>query len=763
MDILAELNPAQREAAEAIDGPVLILAGPGSGKTRVITHRIAYLITVCGVNPRRIMAVTFTNRAAREMGSRLQELVAGSAGGVTLGTFHAICARILRQDGEVMGVDSRFVIYDSSDQLSLMKRGMVEIGLDPKQYTPQAILSAISHAKSQLLDPADYARQGRSYFEEIVSRSYERYQLLLEQSNALDFDDLLMKTVLLFRRHPDVLERYQSRYLHLLVDEFQDTNLVQYELVKQIGGKYHNICVVGDPDQSIYSWRSADLRNILSFETDFPNAKVVLLEQNYRSTGRILDTASSVISANVQRKDKALWTENEPGEAIRVVEAYTEQEEAQFVVREVERLADSGEANPGECAVMYRTNAQSRVIEEAFVRYGTPYKLVAGTRFYERREIKDVVAYLRLIHNPRDSVSLLRVINTPGRGIGQQTLARLAEWARDLGMALWDALQMLADVGNGAEAGSEAGAGNATRNTGDPPPFAGRTVRALADFWTMIDGFVTSSLVLDLAALFDLVVDASGYRQYIAASPDGEERWENILELRGVAQQHRDQRGPEGLSAFLEGITLVSDVDGLDETTDRVTLITLHQAKGLEFPVVFIVGLEERLLPHARSLDDAAQLEEERRLFYVGITRARRRLYLVRSFRRTLMGTSAVNKPSRFLDDIPGHLTSSPGWQQDGAGGIGANNVADAVYSWKRSSISPDAATADTVPDEPHASPDAPPPEVRTGDRVRHAAFGEGVIVTCKDVRDDREVTVAFEGQGVKRLLMSLARIEKVT
>jgi len=379
MDILAELNPAQRDAVEAINGPVLILAGPGSGKTRVIAHRVAYLIKVCGVSPRRIMAVTFTNKAAREMEERLHRLVSGSVKDLTLGTFHAICARILRREGKAIGVDPRFVIYDDEDQISLLKRSIQGVGLDPKQYAPRAIASGITAAKSRMLTPQDYIERSRSYFDEVVGRVYERYQQLLTESKALDFDDLLMKVVQLFRNSPEILSRYQTRYLHLLVDEFQDTNLVQYELIKQLGEKYRNICVVGDPDQSIYSWRFADLRNILSFEKDYPEAKLVLLEQNYRSTKRVLETASYVISVNQQRKPKELWTENELGALTTVVETYTEQEEAQFVVNEVERLAAQGEVNLGGCAVMYRTNAQSRALEEAFVRYGIAYKLVAGT------------------------------------------------------------------------------------------------------------------------------------------------------------------------------------------------------------------------------------------------------------------------------------------------------------------------------------------------------------------------------------------------
>ena len=724
MDILAELNPAQREAVEAIDGPVLILAGPGSGKTRVITHRVAYLIRVVGVNPRRIMAVTFTNKAAREMEERLNKLVSGSVKDLTLGTFHAICARILRMDGKAIGIDSKFTIYDDDDQISLLKRSLQEIGLDPKQYAPRAIQSAITAAKSQLITPDEFLKHGRSYFEEVVQRVYERYQRLLTESIALDFDDLLMKTVLLFRQNPDLLERYQSRYLHIQVDEFQDTNLVQYELMKQIAGKFRNICVVGDPDQSIYSWRSADLRNILNFEKDYPDAKVVLMEQNYRSTRMILDVASHVISANRQRKPKDLWTENEPGMPCAVIETYTEQEEAQYVVNEIDNLMRRGEVKPGDCAVMYRTNAQSRVLEEAFIRYGMPYKLVAGTRFYERREVKDIIAYLRLVQNPYDTVSLLRIINVPQRGIGQRSLDELTQWARSQGVPEYRALQLLAE----------------SKDSGADLPFSSRTVKVLAGFAAMVENFIEKSRELKLVELFDLVVESSGYRQYMVGLVDGEDRWENILELRGVAQEYRDMKPTEGLAAFLEGVALVSDVDDLKEKFDTVTLITLHQAKGLEFPVVFIVGMEDGILPHFKSIDDPAQLEEERRLCYVGITRAKKRVYLVRAFRRHLMGSSAVNRPSRFLQDIPSEL-------------ITKSSVLEGEDSWAHST-----SEARDKSEELKGRV----AEFKPGDHVRHEQFGEGVVVGYQKVKNDAEVVVAFDGEGVKRFLLSFAKIEKV-
>jgi DNA helicase-2/ATP-dependent DNA helicase PcrA len=724
VDILATLNQAQREAAEAISGPLLILAGPGSGKTRVITHRIAYLIKVCGVSPYRIMAVTFTNKAAREMEERLSRLVSGAVKELTLGTFHAICARILRQDGRAIGVDPHFLIYDREDQLSLVKKALKELGLDPKQYVPSAILSVISNAKSQILTPEAFKQRSTSHFEEVVGRTYEIYQNLLEQNNALDFDDLLMKVVQLFDTQPEVLSKYRQRYLHIMVDEFQDTNLVQYQMVKQLAGEYRNVCVVGDPDQSIYSWRSADLRNILSFEKDFPEARVVLLEQNYRSTKTILETASNIISANRERKVTQLWTENEQGELITVVETYTQQEQAQYVVNEVERPLEKGEVRLADCAVMYRTNAQSRALEEAFIRYGTPYKLVAGTRFYERREVKDIIAYLRLIHNRKDSVSLLRIINIPQRAIGERTLSQLASWASSLGTSQYQALQLLTSPEDDLL-----------------PPFNPRSTRVLGDFYKLMQELILRSRELNLVDLFDLVVEKTGYRQYILSKTDGEERWENVLELRTVARQYIDLAQDEGLLAFLEGVSLVSDIDSYDESAGAVTLITLHQAKGLEFPVVFIVGLEEGILPHIRSFDDPAQMEEERRLCYVGITRAKKRIYLVRAFRRNLMGSSAMNSPSRFLKDIPSQLIIDADlWRRE------ESQVKERASSWES---------------------DIPPisinlPKLKAGDRVLHSQFGKGIVVSCHILEGDSEVVVAFPGMGVKKLLLSFARLEKV-
>jgi len=722
MDVLAKLNPAQREAVETIDGPLLIVAGPGSGKTRVITHRVAYLIKVCGINPHRIMAVTFTNKAAREMAERLEKLLGQTAGDLTLGTFHAICARILRQEGKAIGLDSRFVIYDEEDQLSLIKQSLQELDLDPKQYAPKAIQSAIKYAKSRLLTPADYAQQTSNYFEGIVHRVYERYQQSLIRSHGVDFDDLLMRTVQLFDDHPKVLAKYQSRYLHILVDEFQDTNVTQYTLIKQLAGKHRNVCVVGDPDQSIYSWRFADLRNILSFEKDYPDAKVAFLEQNYRSTKTILDVASSIISVNSRRKPKRLWTENEVGVPISVIETYNEDEEAQFVISEIARLVEQDLVSSGGCAVMYRVNAQSRALEEAFMRYGVPYKLVGGTRFYQRREIKDIIAYLRLIQNPSDSISLARIINVPGRGIGQRTLAELSGWAKNQDMPLYAALKLVADKKG--------------------PALTPRANYALKSFFDLIDELITRSQELSLTGLLDAVLEGTGYKGHILNEEDGEERWENVQELYTVARDYNELSPAEALAAFLEKASLYSDTDELNEKVEATTLITLHQAKGLEFPVVFIVGMEEGLLPHRRSLEDPDELEEERRLCYVGVTRAQKQVYLLHTYRRSLFGGSSATQRSRFLQDIPPQLTTRKGlWEEEE----------------KEEEFTPVTALFSKPAAKPFSTL-----RLEIGDRVHHKMFGDGVVINCSPNKDDQEITVAFEGAGVKRLLLSLAPLEKI-
>jgi DNA helicase II / ATP-dependent DNA helicase PcrA len=739
--ILENLNDRQREAVEQTEGPLLILAGPGSGKTRVIAHRIAYLVREKRVHPRRIMAVTFTNKAARAMRDRVYALVGEDAGhDISLGTFHAVCSRILRIEGEAIGVPRTFTIYDDADQIVAVKRALDDLGLDPRRVAPRAVLSAISRAKSELQGPRQFAALVGDYFQEVTARVFQRYQDVLEQNDALDFDDILGKTVQLYTEREDILEKYATRWEYVHIDEFQDTNIAQYVLSKQWASRYRNICVVGDPDQSIYTWRAADIRNILNFEHDFPEARVVILDQNYRSTQTILDSAHSVIALNKQRKEKNLWTENGPGGPIVVHEAYDEEDEAAFVAEEIRRLVREESLRHQDIAVMYRTNAQSRPMEEALIRRGIAYRLVGGTRFYERREVKDLLAYLRLIQNPFDSVALMRVINVPHRGIGDRTLAELNRWAREKNIPPYAALQVVAD----AERDS-LDTDRPEALEGRAHPFQKRTAGALLRFLGMLNELIEMSKTATLSALVDAIIDRTDYRPHIMSDEDGEERWENVQELRAVTIQYDELKPEHALASFLEDVALITDVDEMEES-DSVTLITLHAAKGLEFPVVFINGLEEGILPHMRSIESGSpeQLEEERRLCYVGMTRAKLHLYLVRAFRRPFSGH---NPASRFLSDIPQHLVSQTqrASQREMFGGQPARYRT---------------AVRVTAEDD---RPLVPGDSFKPGDHVRHERFGEGIVVSCEPSGGDYQVVVAFQGEaGIKKLLLSFAPLEKV-
>ncbi|HET9016468.1 MAG TPA: UvrD-helicase domain-containing protein [Thermomicrobiaceae bacterium] len=720
--VLQGLNPEQERAVTTVDGPVLVVAGPGSGKTRVLTHRVAYLIDHRGVSPWHILAVTFTNKAAREMRARLEILVGPDrARQLTVGTFHAVCARILRRDGHLIGLDPRFTIYDDADQIDAVKQSLKALNLDPKQFAPRPILSRISAAKSQFVAPGAFAEQVESYWDEVVSRVYPHYQEILRRNRALDFDDLLGETLRLFNEQPRVLERYQEWYRYVLVDEYQDTNRVQYLLVRALSARHRNLCVVGDPDQSIYGWRQADIRNILDFKRDYPDAQEIHLELNYRSSRSIVEAADQVIRANTLRIDRRLRTDNPAGERLVVREMYDETQEAQFVVSEVRRLAQLGRYAYRDVAVMYRTNAQSRALEEGFIRSELPYQIVGGTRFYERREIKDAMALLRLIANPHDAVSLQRVLaNTPlGKGIGPRTLQEVDRWAARQGRSAYTGLAALA----GAE--------------DLPAPEVGaRASKLLADVYHTLTLLEEKSRSLALSELFDLAVESTGFaRQFQeAGDPESLERWDNVQQLRGVLAGYDQLPEASALETFLEESALFTDVDALEGDGNQVTLITLHAAKGLEFPVVFLVGIEEGILPHSRSLDTEAQLEEERRLFYVGITRAKERLYLTHAFRRTVFGRGDLSARSRFLDAIPPELVDAG------------------------------SARLTSVPGRP--APVAVPvtalpaaPELAVGDRVFHDRFGDGVVTAVRGASGDQEVTIAFKRHGEKRLLASLANL----
>ncbi|MFN2582929.1 MAG: ATP-dependent helicase, partial [Candidatus Dormibacteria bacterium] len=616
--LLEDLNPPQREAVEAPDGPLLIFAGAGSGKTRVLTHRIAHVIATRGVRPDEICAVTFTNKAAREMRGRVEHLIGASIKGMWLGTFHALGARLLRRDGDAIGIPRDYTIYDEADRLAALRNAMRAEGIDDRRFTPSRVGSAISAAKNELIDARDYQARAHGDVEQTVGRVYWAYEHELDAASALDFDDLLFRAVVLLRDVESVREHYQTRFLHLFVDEYQDTNHAQYELVKLLAAKHRNVTVVGDDDQSVYGFRGADVRNILAFERDYPDARRVTLEQNYRSTQPILDVAHAVIKQNEMRATKKLWTELRTGEPVHLMSVYDEREEALAVCSEIERLVGREGISLSECAVLYRTNAQSRAFEEVFLRRGIPYRLVGGIRFYERKEVKDVLAYLRLCANPRDAVSFGRVVNVPRRKIGDRTVAELERLARRKGISPLEAARRLDEA---------EGLGPAA-------------MQALAGFATMMQSLRDDAEELPLPVLLDHVLSTTGYRDMLRdGTREGEERWANVVELAGLAAEYSDVPAPDGLFQFLENVALVSDVDSLDDSAQGVMLITLHQVKGLEFDVVFLAGMEEGLLPHVRSMEDGETgVAEERRLTYVGITRARRHLYLLHAFRRHLYG-----------------------------------------------------------------------------------------------------------------------------
>ncbi len=729
-DILENLNDEQRDAVEAVRGPVFIIAGPGSGKTRVITHRIAYLVQLLEVDPRRILAVTFTNRAARELRNRMQALIGKRAERLTLGTFHSFGVRILREHGEQVHVPSDFVIYDQDDQTSLMRRAVEAEGLDPHTYRPSAILNAVSGAKNRMLTVGDYSSQTGNRYEQIVASCYDRYEQFLQAAHAVDFDDLLVKPVLLLRSQEKIRDRYQNRYEHVMVDEWQDTNRAQYELTKLVTGKYQNLWVAGDPNQTIYSWRHADIQNSLQFERDFENTTTVRLGRNYRSTSTILDAAYEVVSANASRIDIELTAEKGRGSRV-VVEATDDEEyEALYVAEEIERLVNEDSKRYGDCAIMYRTNAQSRAFEDAFNRAGLRYRIIGGLRFWERREIRDVVAYLRVLRNPFDDISLLRIVNVPTRGIGKRSLDLLLQWAEANNVPLYAAMQVAAE---GQEPNS--------------PTLPAQSLGPVRSFVQMMTELLEALKGEDILEFFDQVLNKTGYRDFLENDENAEDRLDNVEELRNVAAQYRVLAPEEAFATFLDQVALSTDLDAAireegSERQDAVTLITLHQSKGLEFPVAFIVGCEEELLPHIRSVEsgDPAEMEEERRLCYVGMTRAMERLYMTYALRRNMRGQYGPRKASRFLQSLPDNLVKR-----------------------RMPSLSGFSGPREPMPEPQLDVPKVPAP-FKPGDHVGHAKFGQGVVVACLETptRDDFEVTVAFKGQGVKRLLAGLAGLEKL-
>ena len=730
------LNKEQKEAVQYVSGPVLILAGPGSGKTRVITHRIAHLINECGVRPYNIAAVTFTNKAASEMRQRLfgsyeLEGSLGLLGDVpnqrdfTVSTFHSLCSLILRLDGSFIGLEKDFVIYDRDDQLTLVTKAMEMSEIDPKRFSNRAILDVISSAKSKLITSDNYVSQPGNPMDRIIEIVYRSYQHLLEQNKGVDFDDLLLKTNILFD-NPSILKKYQDRYQYLMIDEFQDTNMAQYDLATKIAGKHKNICVVGDPDQSIYSWRNADIRNILSFQEDYPECKVISLNENYRSTSTILDGAYGVISQNTQRIERKLTTSNPKGDPIFVGEAYNPEEEAQLVMKEINRLKTERGYSYNDFAVMYRVNSQSRALEEGCLRNSIPYKLIGGLRFYQRKEVRDLIAYLRVIVNPHDDVSLLRIINTPPRGIGQKTIDEISMLSDKNKISIYAAMELAS-----------------TSKSGENSNRRSRSHRVISQFVDLVTNLIHDSDGLDPTSIINLILEMTGYRVYLEDQGDqGTERMDNIEELKVTANKFQNIDPEDRFIEFLQGIALVSDIDSLDESQDSIALITLHQAKGLEFPTVFIVGLEEGLLPHIRSFDYADQMEEERRVFYVGMTRAKECLYITRSFRRGYRGNGVSNVASRFLMDIPSELMSHFSSRSLPLGSVLTDVTKQPITS--------------DLSDCPIAQI---PMEV--GQKVRHDRFGDGIVVSCTAIGYDYQVTVAFKADGgVRNLLLGYANLE---
>ncbi|WRP06931.1 DNA helicase PcrA [Rossellomorea aquimaris] len=733
--LLNGMNPEQAEAVKATEGPLLIMAGAGSGKTRVLTHRIAYLMVEKGVNPYNILAITFTNKAAREMKDRIHNILGGASDNIWISTFHSMCVRILRRDIDRIGMNRNFTILDSTDQQSVIKAILKEKNIDPKKFDPRSLLGSISSAKNELTTPEELSKQVGGYYDQVVSDVYTEYQKRLRKNQALDFDDLIMTTIQLFQRVPEVLEFYQRKFQYIHVDEYQDTNRAQYMLVKLLASRFQNLCVVGDSDQSIYRWRGADIANILSFEKDYPRATVIFLEQNYRSTKRILQAANEVIQKNSNRKPKNLWTENHDGEKISYFRADTEQTEAQFVTGKIKEMTESGKRKYSDFAILYRTNAQSRVMEEVLLKSNIEYSIVGGIKFYDRKEIKDILAYLRLISNPDDDISLMRVINVPKRGVGATSVDKIARYAQDHDISMFSALEEADFIG-----------------------LSPKITKAVIEFKEMVKGYTGMQEYLSVTELVEEILEKSGYIDMLKAekSIESQSRLENLDEFLSVTKSFEQSNDDKSLVAFLTDLALVADIDKLDEDDqpkDSVILMTLHAAKGLEFPIVFLMGMEEGVFPHSRSLMEEDEMEEERRLAYVGITRAEEQLYLTNAQMRTLFGQTKMNPVSRFIQEIPAELL-------------------DDVMAEKKSAFTPFGKSAAKAPTRPAPrKPVSRPVQTTTGgesvawqvgDKAQHKKWGTGTVVSVKGSGDSVELDIAFPSpMGIKRLLAKFAPIEK--
>lgn len=732
----------QKEAVGCLEGPLLIMAGAGSGKTRVLTCRIANLLAH-DVPAYRILAITFTNKAAAEMRERVDQMIGEAAREVWLGTFHSFCARLLRWEIEATGhYKKNFVIYDASDAKALLKNCIKAMNLDDRQYPPNSVQAAISNAKNQMMGPREWERAAENFFQKKVGEIYYAYEAALRQNNALDFDDLLLLAVAILKEHGDVREKYQRRFRYILVDEYQDTNGAQYQLTKLLAGGHQNLCVVGDADQSIYGWRGADISNIMDFEKDYPQARSIRLEQNYRSTRRILEAANAVILNNRQRKPKNLWTDNVAGEKLTLYVAGDERDEADFIAAAVRREMAQSSCTYNDFAVLYRTNAQSRSIEEGFMRQGIPYTMVGGLKFYERKEIKDIVAYLRFLFNPFDSMSLLRIINVPRRGIGDTSLARLSAYAEAQGMSLFDVI-------------------SSPEHLGLVPQLNSRARRILTDFAAAMFDLIAAQETMALPQFVEHVLATTDYAAELEKEnkPENEARLENLKEFIGVAKDFASGNESADLEGFLQHIALISDIDEADMAEDRVTLMTLHAAKGLEFPIVFLAGMEEGLFPHSRTLMDPDALEEERRACYVGITRAQRKLYLSYARQRMIFGHLTVYPPSRFLSEIPASHIDAFAAQRTrdsfasprGAGIGGPRPTAPPPTGASRqSAVAGSAAAKDVI--RPNMEV-----EWRSGDKVKHAKWGLGTVVAVRGSGEERELQIAFPGLGVRALMQKYA------
>ena len=749
MSIYDTLNEPQREAVYYTEGPLLILAGAGSGKTRVLTHRIAYLIEEKGVNPWNILAITFTNKAAGEMRERVDRLVGFGSESIWVSTFHSMCVRILRRHTSLLGYDTNFTIYDADDQKTLMKDVCKLLQIDTKIYKERALLAAVSHAKNELVTPEEFRlNAGGDFSQRKIAEVYEEYEKQLKANNALDFDDLLIKTVQLFQTQADVLEYYQERFRYIMVDEYQDTNTVQFELVRLLASKYRNLCVVGDDDQSIYKFRGANIKNILNFEQYFEDAKVIKLEQNYRSTSNILNAANAVIRNNAGRKDKTLWTDNGDGEKIQFRQFDSAYDEAEYIVDDIRKRVREKEYSYHDNVILYRTNAQSRMFEEKFVTANIPYKIVGGINFYARREIKDLLAYLKTVDNGKDDLAVRRIVNVPKRGIGLTSINRVQDYAAAYNIGFYDALRAV-----------------------DLIPNIGRGASKLESFVALIEHFKTDAEDMSISDLLKEIIEETGYIESLQAEDmvEAETRIENIDELLSKVAAYEedceDRNEPASLSGFLEEVALVADIDSLDEDTDYVVLMTLHSAKGLEFPNVYLAGMEDGLFPSYMTItaDDPEEVEEERRLCYVGITRAEKELTLTCARRRMIRGETQYNKMSRFLKEIPMELLSTGAvfTKDKEEPEVKVSAYMQAKQAFKAKPFGGSAPYSQS-PAKSFGKPSGKGLDYKTGDRVRHIKFGEGTVTAIIEGGRDYEVTVAFDTAGTKKMFAAFAKLEKI-